>query len=78
MELREPPPHAMYDTTVHFVVEGVAIRVPDQCGQRELDAVAAAVREAEAHRRNPLQRSRAVRIYQGETNRVLAWVDVFG
>ena len=29
VELREPSPRALYDTSVHFVVEGVAIRLQD-------------------------------------------------
>ena len=77
VELREPSPQAMYDTAVHFVVEGVSVRVPEELGRHELGIVAAAVRDAEAHRRTERQRVRAVAIYQGETSRVLAWVDVF-
>lgn len=77
VEVREPSPHASYDTTVHFVVEGVSVRVPEELGRGELKIVAAAVRDAEARRRNERRRVRAVPIYQGETSRVLAWVDVF-
>ena len=77
VELREPSPQATYDTAVHFVVEGVSVRVPDELGRHELEVVAAAVRDAEAHRRTERERVRAVAIYQGETSRVLAWVDVF-
>jgi hypothetical protein len=76
VEVREPSPQAVYDTTVHFVVEGVSVRVPGELGRHELQAVAAAVRDAEA-RRNERRRVRAVPIYQGETSRVLAWVDIF-
>jgi hypothetical protein len=77
VELREPSPRAMYDTAVHFVVEGVSVRVPEEFGRHQLEIVAAAVRDAEAHRRIERQRVRAVAIYQDETSRVLAWVDVF-
>ncbi|MGO9960208.1 MAG: hypothetical protein ACLP50_30255 [Solirubrobacteraceae bacterium] len=77
VELREPSPQAMYDTTVHFIVEGVSVRVPAELGRHELEIVAAAVRDAEAHRRTERQRVRAVAIYQDETSRLLAWVDVF-
>ncbi len=77
VEAREPVPQSMFDTTVHFIVEGVSIRVPDEVKREELDAVISAVREAQA-RRGERQRFRAVPIYRGETNRVLAWVDVFG
>ena len=76
VEVREPSPQALYDTTVHFVVEGVSVRVPGELGRHELQVVAAAVRDAEA-RRSERRRVRAVPIYQGETSRVLAWVDIF-
>jgi hypothetical protein len=76
VEMREPSPQSMYDTTVHFVVEGVSVRVPKELGRHDLQIVAAAVRDAEA-RRNERRRVRAVPIYQGETSRVLAWVDIF-
>jgi hypothetical protein len=77
VEVREPLPQALYDTTVHFVVEGVSVRVPQEFAQHDLKIVAAAVRDAEARRRDERRRVRAVAIYQGETSRVLAWVDVF-
>ncbi len=78
VELREPPPLSMYDTSVHFVVEGLSVRVPQELERRELAIVAAVVRDAQARRRSERQRVRAVAIYQGETSRVLAWVDMFG
>ena len=75
---RKPSRQTLYDTTVHFVVEGVSVRVPAEISRRELAIVAGAVRDAEAQRCGERQRSRDVAIYQGETSRVLAWVDVFG
>ncbi|MEO6857624.1 MAG: hypothetical protein ABI323_03425 [Solirubrobacteraceae bacterium] len=77
VELREPPPQARYDTSVHFVVDGVSIRVPDDAGRHELRTITVAVRHVEAHRRNERGRYRAVPIYEGETSRVVAWVDPF-
>ena len=77
VDVRQPSPQAMYDTTVHFVVEGVSIRVPEEVGRDRLRTVADAVREAEARRSSERRRVRAVAIYAGETSRVLAWVDVF-
>lgn len=77
VELREPVPASMLDTAVHFVVEGVSVRVPDGLDRDGLKSVAAAVREAEGRRRPERRRVRAVPIYRGETTRVLAWVDVF-
>ncbi|MGO9972858.1 MAG: hypothetical protein ACLP01_08645 [Solirubrobacteraceae bacterium] len=78
VELREPPPLSLYDTSVHFVVEGLSVRVPQELERGELAIVAAVVRDAQAHRRSERQRVRAVAIYQGETSRVLGWVDMFG
>lgn len=77
VNVREPAPDAMFDTSVHFVVEAVSIRVPDELSSAGLDRVAAAVRDAEARRPNPRRRVRAVPIYRAETRIVLRWVDVF-
>ena len=78
VEIRPPSPQTLYDTTVHFVVEGVSVRVPADISRAELAIVAAVVRDAESRRYNERQRSRAVPVYEGETSHVLAWVDVFG
>ena len=78
VNVREPAPGAMFDTSVHFVVEAVSIRVPDGLAAADLDRVAAAVRDAEGRRGNPRRRVRAVPIYRAETRVVLRWVDVFG
>lgn len=77
VDVRQPAPNALYDTSVHFVVEGVSIRVPDGFPADRLPAVVSAVREAEHRRGSDRRRTRAVPIYQGDTRRVLAWVDVF-
>jgi hypothetical protein len=77
VQLREPSPRALYDTSVHFVVEGVAIRLQDDPVQFDLVAIAKAVREAEARRPSEHRRFRDVPIYAGESSRVLTWVDVF-
>ena len=75
VELRKPSLYTVYDTAVHFVVEGVSVRVPEALARHEFEVVADAVRDAAVHRRSDRQRSRAVPIYRGETNHVLAWVD---
>jgi hypothetical protein len=75
--LREPSPQALYDTSVHFVVEGVAIRLQDDPGRFDLAAIARAMRETEARRPSEHRRFRDVPIYAGESHRVLTWVDVF-
>jgi len=77
VELRGPSPRALYDTSVHFVVEGVGIRLQDDPGQFDLAAIAKTVRETEARRPSAHRRFRDVPIYSGESSRVLTWVDVF-
>jgi hypothetical protein len=77
VELREPSPRALYDTSVHFVVEGVSIRLQDDPRQFDLAAIAKTVRETEARRPSEHRRFRDVPIYAGESSRVLTWVDVF-
>lgn len=76
VEMREPTPQSMFDTTVHFVVEGVSVRVPDGLERAQLEPLLRAVRSAE-ERRPGHRRYRAVPVYRGETSQVLAWVDVF-
>ena len=75
--MREPSSQALYDTSVHFVVEGVAIRLHDDPGPSDLAAIARTVRETEARRPSTHRRFRDVPIYAGESSRVLTWVDVF-
>ena len=77
VEIRDPRPATRYDTGVHVVVEGVAVRVPEDCAAGDLDRVAAAVRDVEAHRSSLRQRVRSVPIHRGESSRVLTWVDIF-
>jgi hypothetical protein len=76
VELRRPRPGAMFDTAVHVVDEGVAVRVMDEADSAELAQVAAVTRSSES-RRTGRKRYRSVPIYRGETRRVLRWVDVF-
>jgi hypothetical protein len=75
VEIRPPSARARFDTSVHFVVEGVAVRVPVGCGRDQLRAVERAIRDAESHRTEH-RRYRAVPIYAGETQRVVEWVDI--
>jgi hypothetical protein len=77
VQLREPSSQALYDTSVHFVVEGVAIRLQDDPRPSDLAAIAKTVRETEARRPSAHRRFRDVPIYAGESSRVLTWVDVF-
>ncbi len=76
VEVREPNPGTMFDTTVHAVYSGVAVRAMDDLDRRTLDRVAQVIRESE--RRLPQRRRfRAVPIHRGEDGRALRWVDIF-
>jgi hypothetical protein len=76
VELRGPRPGAMFDTAVHVVDAGVAVRVMDDADGPQLAQVVAVTRDSEG-RRTGRKRYRSVPIYRGETRRVLRWVDVF-
>jgi hypothetical protein len=76
VEVRPPRPQPSFDTSVHFIVEGVAVRVARDCSREQLRAVKRAIREAESQR-SEHRRYRAVPIYAGDTPRVLEWVDIF-
>lgn len=77
VELRGPDPRALYDTFVHMVAEGVAVRVLSPADDATLSTLARIVRESEGRRRSVRRRFRSVPIYGGEGQRVLRWVDLF-
>ena len=74
--LREPRPGAHFDTSVHFVADGVAVRVAEDVDRATLARIAGVVRASE-RARPQRKRFRAVPIYRRETSRVIAWVDIF-
>jgi hypothetical protein len=78
VELREPSRQAMFDTAVHLVTAGLAIRVPTRPERATLDAIEQDVRAALLHRPSERRRTRSVPVHLGDTPRVLAWIDVFG
>ena len=78
VEVREPSPSAFYDTSVHFVSAGIAVRVPEQPDRALLASIEDAVRASLRHRPSERQRVREVPVHLGESRRVLHWIDVFG
>jgi hypothetical protein len=78
VELRPPSPVSMYDTGVHLVAAGLAIRVPERPDRDTLGAIEEVVRTALQHRASLRRRTRTVPVYLGETARALVWIDVFG
>lgn len=77
VEVRSPPPGAMFDSRVHIIDAGLAIRVPRRPDRPTLQAIEEDLRAALLHRPSERRRTRAVPIHLGESRRVLAWVDVF-
>ena len=75
VELREPPPSAMFDTGIHLLSAGIAIRVPAPPDRAELAVIERVVREALLHRQSIRRRMRSVPVHQGETERIVKWID---
>jgi hypothetical protein len=67
----------MFDTAVHLVTAGLAIRVPAKPGRDVLAAIEQDVRAALLHRPSIRRRTRSVPVHLGDTPRVLQWIDVF-
>jgi hypothetical protein len=77
VETRAPSRSTMFDTSVHLVTAGLAIRVPDRPERDVLAAIEHDVRAALLHRPSVRRRTRSVPVHLGDTPRVLAWIDVF-
>jgi hypothetical protein len=77
VEVRTPGPTAMFDTAVHLISTGLAIRVSDRPDRATLGAIEAVVRTALIQRPSLRRRTRSVPVHLGDTARVLEWIDVF-
>jgi hypothetical protein len=77
VEVRPPAPTAMFDTSVHLISTGLAIRVSERPDRAQLGAIEDVVRVALLHRPSPRRRTRSVPVHLGESVRVLEWIDVF-
>lgn len=77
VEMRAPNPRAKYDTLIHQVSFGIAIRVPERPDRRLLTAIEEDVRQALLHRTSLRRRTRSVPVHLGDTPRVIEWIDVF-
>jgi hypothetical protein len=75
--LRQPSRAAMFDTSVHLVSAGLAVRLPERPDRSVLAAVEEDVRAALLHRPSVRRRTRSVPVHLGDTARVLEWIDVF-
>ena len=77
VEIRAPSRRALFDTSVHLVTAGLAIRVPARPDREVLAAIEHDVRAALLHRPSVRRRTRSVPVHLGDTPRVLRWIDVF-
>jgi hypothetical protein len=77
VELREPSPSSLYDTSVNLVSSGIVLRVRERPARAEIGTIEEVVR-ASLQRATPRRRTRAVPLTLGEGGRVLTWFDVFG
>jgi hypothetical protein len=77
VELREPSPSSIFDTSVHLVSTGIVLRVPERPDGAELGTIEEVVRSALMTHTTPRRRTRAVPVALGAGGRVLRWIDVF-
>jgi hypothetical protein len=77
VELRTPVSANRFDTGVHLVSPGIAIRVPERPEASTLRTITEVVRTALQRRTSLRRRTRTVPVHLGETGRVLTWIDVF-
>lgn len=77
VKMRSPRGSAMFDTSVHLLSSGLAVRLAQPPERHVLKAIEEGVRAALLHRPSIRRRTRSVPVYLGETQRVLEWIDVF-
>jgi hypothetical protein len=77
VDVLPPGPTAMFDTAVHLVSTGLAIRVSARPDRATLAAIEQVVRTALIQRPSLRRRTRSVPVHLGDTARVLEWIDVF-
>jgi hypothetical protein len=77
VESRAANPRAKFDTGVHLLSTGLAIRVPRTPERTLLAAIEEDVRAALRHRPSDRRRARSVPVHLGEGARVLEWIDLF-
>jgi hypothetical protein len=78
VEVRPPKGGSMFDTAVHLISSGIAIRVQERPDRETLETIEQVVREALLHHPSLRRRTRTVPVHLGESMRVLEWIDVFG
>ena len=77
VDVRDPDPASMFDTSVHLVSNGIVLRVDERPPRDELGKIAEVVRGALQRHPSPRRRTRAVPLAVGSGGQVLTWIDVF-
>jgi hypothetical protein len=77
VEVRAPSGQTMFDTSVHLVSTGIALRVSEVPDRAVLQAIEQDVRAALLHRPSERRRTRSVPVHLADTARVLEWIDIF-
>jgi hypothetical protein len=77
VEVRAPTGQTMFDTAVHLVSTGIALRVSEVPDGAVLQAIEQDVRAALLHRPSERRRTRSVPVHLADTARVLQWIDIF-
>ena len=77
VEVRAPSGQVRFDTSVHLVTAGIAIRVSKVPERSVLVAIEHDVRAALQHRPSERRRTRSVPVHLADTERVLEWIDIF-
>ena len=78
VEVRSAPSELRFDTGVHLISAGIAIRVSRVPERSVLSAIQEDVRAALLHRPSARRRTRSVPVHLADTARVLEWIDIFG
>lgn len=77
IEMRDPEPASMFDTSVHLVSTGIVLRVDERPPRSDLGEISQVVRDALLRHPSLRRRTRAVPLAVGPSGHVITWIDVF-
>ena len=77
VEMREPEPASMFDTSVHLVSTGIVLRVDERPPHTAVGEISQVVRDALLSHPSLRRRTRAVPLAVGPSGHVIRWIDVF-
>ena len=77
VQLREPEPASMFDTSVHLVSTGIVVRTDAPPPKDTLGEISEVVKDALQRHPSLRRRTRAVPVAVGAGGRVITWIDVF-